>query len=266
MNRRSLTKRGFTLIELLVVIAIIAILAAILFPVFAQAREKARQSSCLSNLKQIGIASTMYVQDYDETFPVWAWNPERQMARPDGTIYTGKVTWPMLYMPYIKNDGVFRCPSDGTVRSSIGNTWGKPFPMSYGTNLRIHRCVDTIQCAAGRALGLAAIDTPADTYWIADVWNGSPIGIESGAVSACKWSNGTQTYGVDRMRFVQNATSCSGYPIPNSATNPDASTRHLGGSNIVFADGHAKWQRWQSIRWEQTCPKGLNAARTGCAS
>src|SRR5215469_5171253 len=105
-------RSGFTLIELLVVIAIIAILAAILFPVFAQAREKARSAACLSNLKQIGTATTMYAQDYDETFPVWGWNLEQTGARPDGTLYTGKVIWPILYMPYIKNVQVFSCPSD----------------------------------------------------------------------------------------------------------------------------------------------------------
>ena len=122
--------RGFTLIELLVVIAIIAILAAILFPVFAQAREKARQTACTSNLRQISTASALYLQDYDETFPVWAWTPERQVARPDGTSYTGKVIWPLLYMPYVKNEGVFACPSDGRARSSVGNAWGKPFRIT----------------------------------------------------------------------------------------------------------------------------------------
>jgi len=260
MHRRLARQRGFTLIELLVVIAIIAILAAILFPVFAQAREKARQTTCTSNLKQISTATLMYNQDYDEMFPVWAQDPERQMARPDGTIYQGKVTWPLLYMPYIKNQGVFRCPSDGQVASSVGPTWGKPFAMSYGTNLRIHRCADTSACATGSPRALASIDAPAETYWIADVWNGSPIGIESGPYAACKWSDGTQTYGVDRMRFVQNATSCSGYPIPNDPKNPDASTRHSGGNNVVFADGHVHWLRWQNIRWQQTCPAGVNAA------
>jgi prepilin-type N-terminal cleavage/methylation domain-containing protein/prepilin-type processing-associated H-X9-DG protein len=261
---RRASERGFTLIELLVVIAIIAVLAAILFPVFAQAREKARQAACTSNLRQISTASSLYLQDYDETFPVWAWTPERQIARPEGTIYTGKVIWPLLYMPYVKNEGVFQCPSDGKARSSVGNAWGKPFPMSYGTNLRLHQCADTSACKGGSALRLATVDAPADTIWIADIWEGAPIGIESGP-DGCKW--GSQAgVGVDRIRFVQNATACGGYPVPADPTNPDASTRHSGGSNIIYADGHVKWQRWQNIHWEQTCPQGLNSSKTWCST
>ncbi len=96
-------KRGFTLIELLVVIAIIAILAAILFPVFAKAREKARQSSCQSNLKQIGLAHLQYVQDYDETF-LYGWN----------TYYACSDSWAGFLIPYCKSTQMFNCPSSNT--------------------------------------------------------------------------------------------------------------------------------------------------------
>jgi prepilin-type N-terminal cleavage/methylation domain-containing protein/prepilin-type processing-associated H-X9-DG protein len=261
-------RQGFTLIELLVVIAIIAILAAILFPVFAQARAKARQTACLSNTKQIGTATNMYTQDYDEQFPVWAQNPERQMTKPDGTIYSGKVIWPLLYMPYVKNQGVFVCLADPNPRSNVGNTWNKPFPMSYGSNLRVHRCQDTATCTGVNnvPLKMAQLLAPADVYWIADIWNGSPIGIETGIVAACTWGNGNQTYGVDRMRFVKGVPcpASGGYPIPADPNNPDASANHNGGNNVVFCDGHVKWLHWRNIKWEGTCPAGLNAAGTGC--
>ncbi len=113
-------KRGFTLIELLVVIAIIAILAAILFPVFARAREKARQTSCLNNLKEIGLAMLMYVDDYDEMTL---------------SHYTAPMLWPQLIYPYIKNTQIYNCPS-GTYRISV-NSDGSPAydsRLGYGMN------------------------------------------------------------------------------------------------------------------------------------
>src|SRR5260221_10321275 len=102
MLRRHRQRAGFTLIELLVVIAIIAILAAILFPVFAQAREKARQTTCASNLRQQGMAAVMYAQDYDTRYVPW-WGDG--VARGLG--------WSSILMPYAKNEQLFTCPSDG---------------------------------------------------------------------------------------------------------------------------------------------------------
>jgi prepilin-type N-terminal cleavage/methylation domain-containing protein/prepilin-type processing-associated H-X9-DG protein len=120
-----MNRRGFTLIELLVVIAIIAILAAILFPVFARAREKARQTSCLSNVRQMGTATMMYAQDYDECFPGH-----------DSSGIAGVDEWPAMLFPYVKNAQIFRCPS-----ASQGNTsmWGHfnlqgTVPLCYGQN------------------------------------------------------------------------------------------------------------------------------------
>src|SRR5215210_2406146 len=100
-------KTGFTLIELLVVIAIIAILAAILFPVFAQAREKARQTSCLSNQKQLGTAMSMYAEDYDERYPNWKTKVPKSPDHPNG-----KITWVENMQPYAKNKHIWICPSD----------------------------------------------------------------------------------------------------------------------------------------------------------
>lgn len=113
-------KRGFTLIELLVVIAIIAILAAILFPVFARAREKARQTSCLSNLKQLGMATEMYCQDYDDTFSM--------------SIYlagTQAYTMYHVHMPYMKNVQIFQCPSEQNALTAA-ELAGLGIPMAPG--------------------------------------------------------------------------------------------------------------------------------------
>jgi len=115
-RRSHSVSRGFTLIELLVVIAIIAILAAILFPVFARAREKARTASCQSNMKQVSLGIIMYMQDYDESFPLYAGDLPQN--------------WDRTCMPYIKNEQVFSCPSDTTTRA-VG-TYSKG--TSYGFN------------------------------------------------------------------------------------------------------------------------------------
>jgi prepilin-type N-terminal cleavage/methylation domain-containing protein/prepilin-type processing-associated H-X9-DG protein len=151
-----LRRKAFTLIELLVVIAIIAILAAILFPVFARARENARRASCMSNLKQIGLGIMMYSQDYDEKLP------------PTYNYYNGSgnaplVWWEDVTQPYIKSWQLFICPSDsvpisyGTYRPSEG-----PNPMltSYSSN--------EIVMTAGTGQALAAFTNPSTTILVAD--------------------------------------------------------------------------------------------------
>jgi prepilin-type N-terminal cleavage/methylation domain-containing protein len=147
-------RRGFTLIELLVVIAIIAILAAILFPVFARAREKARQASCQSNEKQIALAVLMYAQDYDEMLiPQWI---------PDLSANPPYQCWPDVVAPYIKNSQVFLCPSN---KDAPG---GMHLRTTYGVN------DPHIMPEGGQHItrSLGKINSPASVMLLADSWNG----------------------------------------------------------------------------------------------
>ena len=195
-------RRGFTLIELLVVIAIIAILAAILFPVFARAREKARQASCLSNIKQILIASLMYGQDYDELMPNGHIGNDPQND-------PRAVIWFEIIQPYAKNTQLYACPSFKT-KLADANT---PFP-GYGINC----CMECPWCCYDwvTTVSLGEIQRPSEILWIADAANWQ----------AC-WGT------------VGWANACRAQCEPEQRL--DSHTRHNGGSNIGFCDGHAKW-------------------------
>jgi prepilin-type N-terminal cleavage/methylation domain-containing protein/prepilin-type processing-associated H-X9-DG protein len=265
--RSERRNRAFTLIELLVVIAIIAILAAILFPVFAQAREKARAIACLSNCKQIGLAVMQYTQDYDEMYPCNSWD-----TPPIGTAETDNrdpnfrtaMNWPFKIQPYLKNRQVFVCPSDPnpkngwscyTTASGSGcvDEWGIPTPISYAPNQEVFG-YGGYQNSSG-CLGdgsfipdwnmapkaMAAIPTPASTYMIADYGRCT---LESWWVNNLRASNYTRVFNQSAPgggRTADNTAPWSTNRLLGSVY------RHQQGSNIVFADGHAKWRNGMQI-------------------
>jgi len=276
MHRR---KEGFTLIELLVVIAIIAILAAILFPVFARAREKARQTSCLSNVKQITLAGLMYISDFDEQFPIYAWSQldwwyaeqaigsimSYQTEPGPGPNY-GWVALAYSLEPYMKNKQMLHCPSEKTQIpgwSAYGwsmNCLGPPeFYASWWSGFGIGQ----IKNPAGMVMLCdAAWITPEEantggTHW----WSGGPYGVPWS--DPMTWTDWWTHYLVAWPPVLyENSTWAGGteditHGVPNNwgwlfreafwvepwglsgGTRPFP--RHNGGVNCGFVDGHAKW-------------------------
>jgi len=203
--------KAFTLIELLVVIAIIAILAAILFPVFARARENARRASCQSNLKQIGLGIMMYSQDYDEKLPR-ANTPSPGSVYPDGSTGTNFLWYHQIY-PYVKSTQLFICPStNSTWKGAYGMASGF---MPYGYNYELN---------AGPSLAsinqVALMPTIADsTYYLMD------------ATNTCT----TASPGQDSTMICVSFASGTNHDPPDP--------RHLDTFNMLFADGHVKSER-----------------------
>ena len=250
---------GFTLIELLVVIAIIAILAAILFPVFAQAREKARQSACLSNLKQINVALLMYAQDNDETMCGDIHLPPINGGM-DNTF-----SFDRQLAPYIKNDAVYACPSD-TIPRYNSDVWdgfykGKLLKRSYS----ITNILQTVEGAArgekpdknsgviGRSL--AQIAQPAETVAFAEAWGtwtmddktiGNDSVLASGSGSTLLDCDAWKLPGRPKPSSAagDNFAACSDF----TAADHTPPKGHSGQGNYALADGHVKSLTWGAAR------------------
>lgn len=200
-------KKAFTLIELLVVIAIIALLAAILFPVFARARENARRSSCQSNLKQLCLGMKQYTQDFDERFPI-------DIVRPAGD--PGPYGWADAIQPYVKSEQLLQCPSDTIAPPTVEPISEQQQYTDYFYNMGLAR-----GNGGGTRIGAleSQLDFPSLTIALGDFSN-------TRTSSAEAWSTDRGGPGTGLA----------------SSTNPGW-TKHLEGCNFAFADGHVKWFR-----------------------
>jgi prepilin-type N-terminal cleavage/methylation domain-containing protein/prepilin-type processing-associated H-X9-DG protein len=236
MSTHTLPRKGFTLIELLVVIAIIAIFAAILFPVFAQAREAARKTSCVSNVKQLGAAYMMYLQDYDEHFPPHVTERTAPAGTPDTPDARAPFSYKTKLAPYTKSDKIFKCSSAPAWPDPAPGKW---FTTDYGNN---HNEADLEGASQQKwylanpdfgfnaTTSLASLAQPARFIVIGDAGraDGSP---SRGGMYPQPWA-------------FDDAT------LPSAQQQSRPLQRHQGGCNFAYADGHAKWTRldqtWRS--------------------
>lgn len=259
------SSRAFTLIELLVVIAIIAILAAILFPVFAQARDKARATQCLSNLKQLGTAAMMYAQDYDEQFmelyrihegnsdaAVWPITEKKKPGSNEAygwntahlAALRGELTgdqhqfrnWANILQPYAKNTGIMTCPSAkrGWRGATSTDNSGYIYSNWIADNGRY----------LGAAARMAEINRPAETVLIFEGGKASWAVEMQGWHGISNWGKECENQPLDHPQEV-SGTSPGIYDCPRCY--PDWFPNHQGGRNYVWADGHAKWHKDSSM-------------------
>lgn len=245
-------KRAFTLIELLVVIAIIAILAAILFPVFAQAREKARQTTCLSNCKQIGLGIYQYIQDHDETLPIGE-NYDAPSA------YFSH--WYQDIDPYVKNAQVYICPSETRVPviSGVPNTnffptyqpaTTAPYKTPAGPSWNGAYAVDGNWFGYGTSFALADIKDTAGTFLVAEAAQlNTTIWGTSDNLDPEKWNSYVLKSPDYQLTAPSPRTAATQFARYNTNDSPNTNNvrrpvaRHNGGANIIYADGHAKWMK-----------------------
>jgi prepilin-type N-terminal cleavage/methylation domain-containing protein/prepilin-type processing-associated H-X9-DG protein len=257
---------GFTLIELLAVIAIIAILSAILAPVFAQARERARHTSCLSNERQIGLALMLYVADYDERFPSGLGQVGEER------VWAGE-GWAGQCRAYHKNAAIFRCPGDTQVGTGANND-----TVSYGYNINLVAVpgeVDGEYRPAPPGVSQAALNAPARSvllFEVSGIWanlSDTREGADSDGASGRNFS--ASGNGLDHRLYAQRDWStrmenqyATGYlggrlpPDPDSTQFVAQSGRHSGGSNFLLCDGHARWLPGAAVS------SGLNASAPEC--
>lgn len=230
---------AFTLIELLVVIAIIALLAAILFPVFARARENARRTSCLNNLKQIGMGLLAYTQDYDEVMVADWFGPDTNPTEPQGT-GEGRYKWMDAIYPYVKNEAVFNCPSH------TFNTLTPPFPFapyryyghidsagrnygSYVINHSYRGCAKNSPICGGGGPWTPPVSHPIST--VDEIVAQSDIAVPSTTVWVMD-GNGDFYFGPSIGVIGPSSTP--------TRTLQNAIERHLSTINTLFVDGHVK--------------------------
>lgn len=250
-------RSAFTLIELLVVIVIIATLAAILFPVFAQSRERARRTACASNLRQVGLGLLMYAQDYDERLPT-------DVAAPP--IHGGnstQVPFDSLVAPYIKNDALYSCPADALRRRGDNFVWDGTYRAGAKRSYAIVGRLTTQESfdkgeKDDRNTGmwghvLAQVDQPADTIAVVESYatfqaDGSSDSVISGfpgsVLAAC------DTWKLPGRLKPSNVPADNLKPCDNAYTSPGnhASSGHQGFGNYAFADGHVRALRWRQVR------------------
>jgi len=259
-STNNLALKGFTLIELLVVIAIIAILAAILFPVFAQAREKARQATCVSNMKQIGLGVLMYAQDYDEAFPLGSY------------VFVGMtaaVNWQDLTDPYMKagagstganlvgrrDAGLWTCPSISTSQQNLPFASGDPAPFQRFTGDKSAFFSKSFSYTNNSNLMPTMHRNALEFGWFpSGIQTLASIGAPADVVLAMEGSGYVGNSGGDDVTTACSAVE-SGFPTLSGrligwADNYCAARyRHSSGSVYVLADGHAKWFKGPSQSW-----------------
>lgn len=217
--------RAFTLIELLVVIAIIAILAAILFPVFAQAKGAAKTTACLSNGRQIGLAFLMYAGDNDDRLPF-------------GSFPVRTLTWTEQLQPYIKNRAIFRCPEDRSSNWTTPTPGGPPFTRLSSYFLNYWMMTGLPPLVPSPYNNLTAVDKPASVIYVAE-----------SADNQFQDHFNPQFWGTPPEVVDPFMNGISWDPVLLRPRNVDVE-RHRDGSNYVYLDGHSKFRRWPQVWWQ----------------